>query len=186
MNLPGRLNKTTLGDLLGSLCRAGISGVLELVEAEGVRAGRVHRIYLDRGRVDDVDTTLPRDADRERLGARLDALFRISEALIRFRTRMPRRGAGARPLDPSEFLPNRPRARERGGPATVSRRERTIRALRVLGLGPGARPEDVREAFRRMARESHPDRHPGASPEERRRLLSRFSELSAAYHTVIA
>lgn len=184
MNLPGRLRATTLGDLLGSLCRAGISGVLELVEAEGVRAGRVHRIYLDRGRVDEVDTTLE-DAERARLAARLDALFRISEALIRFRTRSPRREATAPPLDPSEFLPNRPRARERRAPAG-SKRARTLQALRVLGLGPGARPQDVREAFRRMARESHPDRHPDASPEERRQLLSRFSELSAAYHAVIA
>jgi DnaJ-domain-containing protein 1 len=56
MNLPGRLSRTTLGDLLGMLHRAGASGVLELLEATGAHAGRSHRVFLAGGLVDDVDT----------------------------------------------------------------------------------------------------------------------------------
>ena len=47
MDLPGRLRSTTLGDLLGSLHRAGATGTLELVEDRG----RVHRVYLAQGLV---------------------------------------------------------------------------------------------------------------------------------------
>jgi hypothetical protein len=56
MNLPGRLTRTTLGDLLGMLHRAGASGVLELVEPNGSRAGKSHRVFLTAGLVDDVET----------------------------------------------------------------------------------------------------------------------------------
>jgi DnaJ-domain-containing protein 1 len=47
MDLPGRLRSTTLGDLLGTLHRAGSTGTMELVEDRG----RVHRIYLAKGLV---------------------------------------------------------------------------------------------------------------------------------------
>ncbi|HEV8551466.1 MAG TPA: DnaJ domain-containing protein [Polyangiaceae bacterium] len=56
MNLPGRLARTTLGDLLGTLHRAGASGVLEIVEAAGARAGGRHRVFLSAGLVDSVET----------------------------------------------------------------------------------------------------------------------------------
>lgn len=56
MNLPGRLSRSTLGDLLGMLHRAGASGVLELLEPSGARAGRSHRVFLSGGLVDDVET----------------------------------------------------------------------------------------------------------------------------------
>jgi len=56
MNLPGRLSRTTLGDLLGQLHRAGASGVLELLEPSGARAGRSHRVFFTGGLVDDVET----------------------------------------------------------------------------------------------------------------------------------
>lgn len=51
MQLPGRLKATTLGDLLGSLHRARVSGTLELVEA----SGRVHRVHLASGLVTAVE-----------------------------------------------------------------------------------------------------------------------------------
>jgi DnaJ-domain-containing protein 1 len=47
MHLPGRLRATTLGDLLGTLHRAGATGTLELAELRG----RVHRIHMLRGYV---------------------------------------------------------------------------------------------------------------------------------------
>ena len=51
MHLPGRLRATTLGDLLGTIHRAGASGTLELAEAHG----RAHRIHVSRGLVTAVD-----------------------------------------------------------------------------------------------------------------------------------
>jgi len=59
MNLPGRLSRTTLGDLLGRLHRAGASGVLELLEPSGARAGRGHRVFFTGGLVDAVETLDP-------------------------------------------------------------------------------------------------------------------------------
>ncbi|MGC4089313.1 MAG: DnaJ domain-containing protein [Polyangiaceae bacterium] len=232
MNLPGRLRSTTLGDLLGQLHRARADGILELVEATGAGAGRAHRVFLQAGLVDDVQTSLPaprlgellsregllprealsrlsrrliaephrRSGEilveeklasgedvvsglRRQLRMRLEALFRLSEALVRFHVRSPRDGSSPRPaaLGPQEFLHDRPRARRVRSselpPAHVA-------AYRVLGLGPGADEEAVQRAFRRLARDVHPDRHPQASPEDRARLLSRFAELSQAYHTL--
>ena len=58
MQLPGRLRLTTLGDLLGALHRACASGILELVEVEGARSGKSHRVYFDSGLIEEVDTSL--------------------------------------------------------------------------------------------------------------------------------
>jgi len=51
MQLPGRLKATTLGDLLGSLHRARVSGTLELAETNG----RTHRVHLLNGLVTAVE-----------------------------------------------------------------------------------------------------------------------------------
>jgi DnaJ-domain-containing protein 1 len=234
MNLPGRLRSTTLGDLLGQLHRGRVNGILELVEASGSAAGRAHRVFLDGGLVDGVETSLPaprlgeilsregllsRDGLgrlsrrlisepgkrageilveerllsgeavlsglRRQLRLRLDALFRLPEALVRFHVRPPRRSDSARPLEPSEFLHDRPRARQKARNAASSElAPGTVQALAVLGLAPGAAPAHVQRAFRRLAAATHPDRHPHAAADERARLLRRFAELSAAYHTL--
>lgn len=47
MDLPGRLRSTSLGDLLGALHRAAVTGTLELAED----SGRRHRVYLSKGLV---------------------------------------------------------------------------------------------------------------------------------------
>jgi DnaJ-class molecular chaperone len=44
----------------------------------------------------------------------------------------------------------------------------------------------IQKAFRRLASSVHPDRFPNADAAQRARLLSRFAELSAAYHTLVA
>lgn len=58
MILPGRLATTTLGDVLGACFRAGISGILELTEDAGPAAGRAHRLCLQGGLIQGVETVL--------------------------------------------------------------------------------------------------------------------------------
>lgn len=240
MLLPGRLNNTTLGDVLGQLHRARASGVLELVEVRGATSGRVHRIHLASGLVAHVESALrvPRLGEllrregllsdegvrhlarppggrrageilvdsglaserlvsaalRRQLRLRLDALFSVEEAQLRFRAFV--RGlpaASSLPLSPREFLHGRPRARKAAraanpGASPAVRRRDPARswALSALGLGSEASSSDVRTAFRRLAREVHPDCHPRATAAERAELLTRFARLSAAYHQLVA
>ncbi|HLV68140.1 MAG TPA: DUF4388 domain-containing protein [Polyangiaceae bacterium] len=237
MNLPGRLAATTLGDLLGRLHRARADGVLELIERSGCTAGRAHRIYFERGLIDDVETGMgtPRLGEllirhgvlapesllalsprllggaarvgelviaerlaphaavvralREQLRARLEALFGLRDALVRFHPRRPRSrtSPAPEPLEAADFLHGR--ARARSGSARSSEvappSEPRARALSALGLDPRADVQAVRRAFRARARELHPDRYPHASPAERSHLLQRFAELSAAYHELV-
>ncbi len=61
MQLPGRLDTSTLGDILGTLYRGNATGVLELSEvpvAGSVRPLRSHRIHLLSGLVASVETGL--------------------------------------------------------------------------------------------------------------------------------
>ena len=46
----------------------------------------------------------------------------------------------------------------------------------VLGLRRGASPEEIKASYRRLARELHPDRHPGDT-----RAEEKFKQLGAAY-----
>lgn len=228
------LVSTTLGDLLGRLYRGGANGVLELVERQGIGAGRSHRIHFEAGLIDEVETSLSvprlgdvlvregavseheltrverlgaragrfgdsllaeravspgalRDALHSQLGLRLEALFELTDAAVRFHVRRRRRVEPNRPhpLSAREFLSGRPRKRGSDSPAAqaISSAERA--ALRLLGLSPTANSGEVRSAFRQQAREIHPDRHPHASPERRAELLRRFAELSRAYHLLV-
>jgi hypothetical protein len=243
MILPGRLASTTLGDLLGALCRDGATGVLELIEASGPRAGRVHRVHLDSGLVESIETPigvarlgeilenigfldgaararldrraaeLPgrrvgelliedrvvspmavRAALRRQLRARVEALFALTDAYLRFRVARPRAcdDDGAVPLSPREVLHGRARRRDRsrerapaGRPPQPANDTRAS-ALRVLGLDRDADRDAVQRAFRRLAASVHPDRHPRATSAERAALLRRFAALSAAYHSLVA
>jgi hypothetical protein len=56
VQISGRLSETTLGDVLGTLFRARVTGLVRLTEATGTLAGRAHGIYLSRGEVVAVDT----------------------------------------------------------------------------------------------------------------------------------
>ena len=50
---------------------------------------------------------------------------------------------------------------------------------KVLGLEPDAKTDEIKAAFRRLAKESHPDHHPGD-----RRAEARFKEISEAYGVI--
>jgi DnaJ-domain-containing protein 1 len=245
MQLPGRLEATTLGDLLGALHRSRASGTLELAESHG----RVHRVHLAGGlvtaveldrasaslaeilrRQDEIDEdtlrrsllramasrrlhgeVLVRDfhlspeivdrALRRQLMLRLSVLEDLTDAKIFFRVTVQRpRGALVdRPLDTSEFLAGKKRARDRRdgpasgtfrssrGPATPATWDPArASAYRALGLPFGAAADDVKRAYRRLVRAYHPDLHPEASHDERRSLSVRFSEVTAAYRSLVA
>jgi hypothetical protein len=79
MNLPGRLGPTTLGDVLGALHREGATGVLELTEAHGTHAGRVHRIHLEGGLVGQVESGV----SPVRFGEVLREIGVLDEAVLR-------------------------------------------------------------------------------------------------------
>ena len=49
----------------------------------------------------------------------------------------------------------------------------------VLGVGPDASAEDIKRAYRRLAREHHPDANPGDVEAE-----ARFKEIAVAYETL--
>ena len=67
-------------------------------------------------------------------------------------------------------------------PAVDSRR---AAALRLLGVRDGADVDEVKRAYRRLARTLHPDLRPDADDDERRALERRFAEVTAAYEALI-
>ena len=56
----------------------------------------------------------------------------------------------------------------------------------MLGVAPGTPEVEIKRAYRRLARELHPDLHPHATDDERRSLEARFAEVTAAYRTLVA
>ncbi len=56
MQIAGRLSSTTLGDVLATLHRAGVTGLIKLTETSGPAAGRAHGIYLTQGAVSGVES----------------------------------------------------------------------------------------------------------------------------------
>jgi DnaJ domain/Domain of unknown function (DUF4388) len=183
------LYRQRLGDLLA---RQGFVGARALARlARRLLEGptqRVGEILLEEGFVSDEVLSA---GLRRQLRSKLDALFQLQDAQLAFRVPRPHEGHRA-PLSPGEFLHGRPRARPRARSDASSRSKHSLRAsgatpsdaYALLGLRPGADRAAVQQAFRRLARSLHPDSHPHASSEERARLLSRFAELSAAYHAL--
>jgi curved DNA-binding protein CbpA len=51
----------------------------------------------------------------------------------------------------------------------------------ILGVDPGASPESIKLAYRRLARECHPDRNPNSTEAERLALSARMVQLNGAY-----
>jgi hypothetical protein len=214
VELPGSLERSTLGDVLGALHRDRVTGTLTLTEV-GVGRARQHVIVWRDGLIHHVDTTrraapspvwgrhpaahwTPAGADRAELLERLEALFQLTRARLSFRVMGPRPPRTPLPLGPSEFLHGRPRSRDGVGtpppppaaapppaaPPPPSETPRT-RALRTLGLEGEPGADAVRAAFRQLARRWHPDRHPGASEQARAVFCQRFAQISGAYEQLI-
>jgi len=139
---------------------------------------------------------------RRQLMLRLQMLEDLVDAQVHYRVtvRPPRGALVAEPLDAPEFLTGKKRARDRA-PSSSSASSRSARpssglpgsfdttrlvAYRALGLSAGAPADDIKRAYRRLVREYHPDLHPEATHEERRALSVRFSEVTAAYRSLVA
>lgn len=186
MNLPGKLRHSTLGDLLGTLHRAGLSGVLALRELRGATAGRCHKIHLQRGLIVAVETAdAPEGLDRALMKQRLDELFRLEDAELSFHVARRSAGAGV-PLTPVDFLHGRPRVRDRKETPRVP--EGSLlrrRALALFGLPSTATLREIQRAFRAQALTLHPDRHPDATEERRAELSGAFSRLTQAYRVLL-
>lgn len=137
-----------------------------------------------------VPTAVIDRAVRKQLVLRLGALDALTDARVSFRVtvRPPKEALSADALDPKDFLSGRKRARDRGQPQTPRPAEirRPEGAYRLLGVGVGADPSEIRRAFRRLARTLHPDLHPHATPEERRHMESQLAQVTAAYQTLVA
>jgi len=131
---------------------------------------------------------------RQQLRAKLDALFRLQDAILSFHVACTLPKGAVLPLSPREYLHGRPRARDRADAPRqkarpVPRRGALLaarsEALSLFGLDEDASVSDVTRAFRDLARDVHPDRHVRASDAERRAMEQRFAALSAAYHALI-
>jgi DnaJ-domain-containing protein 1 len=62
---------------------------------------------------------------------------------------------------------------------------RRAAALELLGVTDDAEVEDVKRAYRRLARSLHPDLQPEIDAERRRVLERRFAEVTAAYEALV-
>jgi len=58
-------------------------------------------------------------------------------------------------------------------------------ARRILGIDHEADLESIKRAYRKLARELHPDLRPEADLVERRTLERRFAEVTAAYEALL-
>lgn len=54
----------------------------------------------------------------------------------------------------------------------------------VIGVRRDATPSEIRTAYRRLAKENHPDRFIGSSPMVQRRAQRKMSELNIAYRQI--
>ena len=135
---------------------------------------------------------------RQQLAIRLHALEQLGDAQVHFRAavRAPRGALVDRPLSSDEFLRGRARARDRAGAPPPPRSSRSrpngvpdpyrARAFQTLGVSYDADEVEIKAAYRRLVRAYHPDLHPHVKDEERRALVARFSEVTAAYRQIVA
>jgi hypothetical protein len=57
------------------------------------------------------------------------------------------------------------------------------KAFRTLGLEPGAKPEEIRAAYRRLAKRNHPDKF-AYDPRQQAQATTRMKEINAAYRAL--
>src|SRR5687768_6538942 len=72
-----------------------------------------------------------------------------------------------------------PRARAQTAPPLNANVRRMANPYETLGVAANASQDDIRKAYRKAAKESHPDLNPGKPEAE-----ARFKEINAAYDIV--
>jgi hypothetical protein len=136
VELPGTLERSTLGDVLGALHRYRVTGTL-LLEESGAGLAHRHLIAWRDGLIHHVETTRRHrpgvasasqrhaaerwtedDARRSELLERLESLFELGRARLSFRVMGPRLPEASRPLGPRDFLHGRRRSRDVAGGAS--------------------------------------------------------------------
>jgi hypothetical protein len=191
---------TSLGEILRTEHGAD-DGVLRLSLLRAMASRRLHGEVL----VADfhVSPEVIGNALRRQIVGRLLVLDRMTDARVAFRVAVrPPRGAltGTSAIGPRDFLYGRRRRRDADashagarttGARTTGGAQRAPMpadpiAWRVLGLPPGSGLEDIKRAYRRLAKSLHPDLHPLATDEERADLQSRFAEVTDAYRALVA
>ena len=136
---------------------------------------------------------------RRQVMLRLQVLEELGDAQICFRVtlRPPRGALTEEPLAAPEFLAGRKRTRDRVGAPSATHRTAAsslpggwdparAQAYRALGVSFNADATEVKQAYRRLVRAYHPDLHPEATHDERKGLATRFSEVTAAYRSLVA
>lgn len=203
MQLPGNLSQSTLGDLLGTLHRAGVSGTLALRETKGPRAGTLHRIHLLTGLVNAVELDVAETSDdaesasasasateRQHVLASMELLYHLPDARLSFHVAR-RRPESPRSLLTEEYLHGRPRHRDTSRPVSPQQAAESVhtakrsRALATLGLPANASITEAHRAFRMLALKLHPDHHGNAPEEERKAKTARFLSVLSAYQEVM-
>ncbi|HEY4158528.1 MAG TPA: DUF4388 domain-containing protein, partial [Polyangiaceae bacterium] len=144
----GLLSLAALGRIIARLTLRPSARVGEMVVEEGLGSHALVAAAL-----------------RKQKRSRLEALFGLSEALLRFHVARPQRSGSVTPLTPVEFLHGRTRARQQGkrAPAPEASRasrpgtrsaiapDRKMAAYRALGISTMASRGEVQRAFRRLA-----------------------------------
>jgi hypothetical protein len=148
----------------------------------------------------------------EQQRARLEGLYALQDAEIRFRVArpLPTGAAEQTPLEARETFYGRPRKEPREGSdraensahtqsshqgASGSRRQPRVTASRdawhpqsneyaLLGLRPGCDEKSMRDAFRSLVMDLHPDRAHGLSDAERDARARRLVDVVRAYRSL--
>ena len=170
--------------------RAADDDTLRRSLLRAMAAGRLHGDVLVREFR--VSPTVVHQALRQQMLSRLSAIEALPDARVAFRVavRAPRGALHDDPLGPVDFLRGRRRARHRGAADfpgdTDATASAAARAFDVLGIQPGTSGDEIKRAYRRLARTVHPDLHPHATDDERRALEARFAAITDAYRQLVA
>ena len=197
--IAARLARLAAMEDLALVFEGGVTGVIPPGAAHGVSLAAWARAHLEQ----QLDSSLAEALVRQLAGVRLTLRPELApEPADEADRRMLAAMAQPRRLDQIWPLARTPRFRllaflhflravdalegtgVAAGRAAQAIDPRRMAALRTLGIEDGAEPDDVKRAYRRLARALHPDLQPDADAERRRSLERRFAEVTAAYEAL--
>lgn len=175
---PGAMNSVALATWARTHLEAQLDGALADALARDLAGVRVHvRTELAPEPADDADRRMLAAMDRPRRLDQIGPLARTPRfrmlAFLHFL-----RAVDALVLE--GVAADRRTARGTLAPPDSRRTE----ALRMLGLGEDADLDAIKRAYRRLARELHPDLQPGADADRRRALERKLVSVTEAYESL--